>query len=64
MNCWFSLALVSVGALSSLAVPVAFFTGRLDRIDYLAGAILTLTVMLTAEVRIYRLLKAQGKGTT
>lgn len=57
-----SFALVSIGALSSLAVPIAFLAGRIDRIDYLAGALLTLSVELTATLRIYHLLKHTTTG--
>lgn len=57
-----SFALVSVSALSSLAVPIAFLLGKTDRIDYLAGALLALSVALAAELRIYRLLKHQISG--
>ena len=57
-----SFALVSVGGLSSLAVPIAFLAGKTDRFDYLAGALLTLSVALTAERRTYRLLKQEMTG--
>ena len=48
--------LISLGALSALAVPVAFFAGKLDRPDYLAGALLSLSAALTALFRLHTLL--------
>ena len=48
----------SLGALSALAVPVAYLTGKCDRLDYVAGAILTFCVMLTANLRILALLQS------
>ena len=44
---------VSMSSLSILAVPIAFFTGRVDRPDYLSGALMTLFVAATAALRIY-----------
>lgn len=45
------------GALSSIAVPIAYITGQCDRLDYVAGALLTFCVMLAAGFRIRTLLK-------
>ena len=47
----------SLGTLSALAIPVAYLTGKCDRIDYVAGAILTFCVMLTAGLRVQTLLQ-------
>lgn len=57
-----SFALVSIGAFSSLAVPIAFLAGKTDRIDYLAGALLVLSMELAATLRIYHLLKHEITG--
>ena len=50
---------VSVGALAAVAIPYAYLTGKLARIDYLAGAILLLTVAITAAIRVVTLLTAE-----
>ena len=51
----FALGTIAFGSLSVLAIPVAFFTGKLSRLDYLAGAILVLGVIPTAIIRLYTL---------
>lgn len=53
---------VSPGAISAVSVPIAYFVGLTNRIDYLCGAVLTLCVLLTALLRTNTLLK--GDQTT
>lgn len=48
----FAVCTVSFGALSAIAVPVAFFSGKLSRPDYLAGALLVLGAIPTAIIRL------------
>ena len=56
--------LVSVGALSSLSVPVAYFMGITDRADYAAGAALVLCVLLTALARTATVMRAAYTPTS
>lgn len=51
-----SLIAVSVSALASVAVAVAFFCGILTRIDALAGALLVLGIAITVLLRLFRVL--------
>lgn len=48
---------VSIGALSALSVPLAFFLGKTDRADYAAGGFLVFCAVLTSIVRIKTLLR-------
>ena len=50
--------LCSLGALSALALPVAYLLGRFDRVDYAAGAVLTLCTCMGAALRMRHLLQA------
>lgn len=47
---------ISFGSLASLSVPIAYFTGKLPRIDYAAGAVLVLCLVLTQLLRLKTLL--------
>lgn len=47
-----SVWLISMSSLSAISLPIAFFTGKLTRTDYLVGAILVLCMALTALMRI------------
>ena len=51
----FAVCTVSFGSLCAIAVPVAFFTGKLSRPDYLAGALLVLGAIPTAILRLHTL---------
>ena len=55
----FAVCTVSFGALSAIAVPVAFFSGKLSRPDYLAGALLVLGAVPTAIIRLRTLTNSQ-----
>jgi hypothetical protein len=46
----------ALGALSAIAIPVACITGECSRLDYVAGAILTLCIMVTAGMRVQALM--------
>ncbi len=48
---------ISFGALSAVSIPAAFLADKLDRLDYLAGALPVLCVMLVALNRTRRLLQ-------
>ena len=48
----------ALGARSAVAIPVAYLTDACNRLDYVAGAILTFCVMLTANLRIRALLQS------
>ncbi len=47
----------SFGALSAVSIPAAFLSDKLDRLDYLAGALPVLCVMLVALNRMRKLLQ-------
>lgn len=46
------------GALSALSVPIAYFTGKCDRLDYVAGSVLTLCILIAAILRANTLMKS------
>ena len=45
-------ALASIGSLCSFSLLVAFFLGKTDRADYVAGALLVLCILLSALLRV------------
>ena len=47
---------VAFGALSALAIPVAYLTGHIHRADYAVGALLTLALAVGAVLRAHALL--------
>ena len=47
---------VSIGALSALSLPIAFFAGKIDRLDYAAGGILVFGIVMTVGTRMYTLI--------
>lgn len=49
---------ISIGSLSALSVPIAYFVGKVERSDYAAGAILVFCILLTVLIRYDTLLKA------
>ena len=59
---YLALAMLTLAsaALSAIAIPVAFCIGRLSRMDYLAGAILTLGIAITVLLRVIFLLSEQN----
>ena len=56
-----ALATSTVGALTALPVPIAFVAGIVDRVDYLAGAILVLGTTVTTLWRSVTLLEQAHK---
>ena len=56
--------LVSIGALSAFAIPVAYFAGLTNRDDYMAGAILVLCILLTALARAFTLLFSKSQANS
>ena len=60
---YLALAMLTLAssALSAVAIPVAFCLGHLSRMDYLAGAILTLGIAVTVLLRIFFLLSEQNR---
>ena len=51
----FAVCTIAFGALSAVAIPVAFFGGMFNRPDYLAGALLVLGFVPTALIRLHTL---------
>ena len=49
------------GALSAVAVPVAYLTGKCDRLDYVAGAALTLCILIASVIRTRTFLQSAGE---
>ena len=54
-----SVWMLSVGSLSTIAVPVAYFTGKMDRTDYAAGGLLVFCILLTVLTRLNTLLRTK-----
>jgi hypothetical protein len=54
LACWVR----SLGTLSAVAIPVACIAGKCNRLDYVAGAVLTFCVMTVAGMRTQTLLKS------
>ena len=50
------VAAVSIGSLCIFSLPVAFLTNKLSRFDYLACALLVLTILITVVVRTITLI--------
>jgi len=57
-----SAATVAVGSLCTFTLPVAFLTDRFSRLDYLACALLALTVMITAALRTFFLISHEPES--
>lgn len=55
---------ISIGSLSALSVPVAFWTGKIDRADYAVGGFLVFCIVLTALARMITLLRPRKTEAT
>lgn len=55
---------IAVGALASLAIPIAYATQKLPRADYAGAAVLVLCLVLTQILRMRTLLKAPAEDIT